>query len=41
MSLIEEVGFADGIASNSVKMILDGVPVLALEGSVVKFKLAL
>jgi len=31
MSLIEDVGFADGIAGNSIKMILDGVPVLALQ----------
>ena len=29
--LIEDLGFADGIAGNSIKMFLDGVPVLALQ----------
>ena len=29
--LIEAIGFADGIAGNSVKMFIDGVPVLALQ----------
>ena len=28
---IEDLGTADGIAGNSVKLILDGVPVLALQ----------
>ncbi len=29
--LFEAVGFADGISGNSIKMFLDGVPVLALQ----------
>jgi hypothetical protein len=29
--LIEDLGFADGISGNSVKMFIDGVPVLALQ----------
>ena len=29
--LIENIGFADGISGNSIKMFLDGVPVLALQ----------
>jgi hypothetical protein len=29
--LIENLGFADGISGNSIKMFLDGVPVLALQ----------
>lgn len=29
--LIENIGFADGIAGNSIKMFIDGVPVLALQ----------
>lgn len=29
--LIEDLGFADGIAGNSIKMFIDGVPVLALQ----------
>jgi len=29
--LIEALGFADGISGNSVKMFIDGVPVLALQ----------
>ena len=29
--LIEALGFADGIAGNSIKMFIDGVPVLALQ----------
>ena len=29
--LIESIGFADGISGNSIKMFLDGVPVLALQ----------
>ena len=29
--LIEDLGFADGISGNSIKMFIDGVPVLALQ----------
>ena len=29
--LIEDLGFADGVSGNSIKMFLDGVPVLALQ----------
>jgi len=31
MSQIEDVGYADGIDGSSIKMLLDGVPVLALQ----------
>ena len=29
--IIEAVGFADGVAENSIKMFIDGVPVMALQ----------
>ena len=38
--LIENLGFADGISGNSVKMFIDGVPVLALQNFNWKIKKA-
>jgi len=39
-NLIEDLGFADGISGNSVKMFIDGVPVLALQNFNWKIKKA-